>query len=353
MSSSQSTVEQDPRWSAVLNRDPRADGQFVYAVKTTGIYCRPSSLARLPHPKNVVFFDTEEQARAAGFRPSKRAAADQSLVAAQHAALVAAACRQIEASDSLPLLAELASAASMSPFHFHRVFKAVTGLTPKAYATAQRSRRVRERLESAASVTDALYDAGFNSNSRFYESADHVLGMKPSDYRARGQNTEIHFAVGECSLGAILVAQSQRGVCAILLGDDPNALVEDLQERFREANLIGANPAFEQLIAKVVGFIEVPALGLDLPLDVRGTAFQQRVWSALRDIPLGSTASYAEIAQRIGAPNSFRAVAQACGANTLAVAIPCHRVVRSDGELSGYRWGVERKRQLLAREQQS
>lgn len=353
MSSSQSTVEQDPRWSAVLNRDPRADGQFVYAVKTTGIYCRPSSLARLPHPKNVVFFDTEEQARAAGFRPSKRAAADQSLVAAQHAALVAAACRQIEASDSLPLLAELASAASMSPFHFHRVFKAVTGLTPKAYATAQRSRRVRERLDSAASVTDALYDAGFNSNSRFYESADHVLGMKPSDYRARGQNTEIHFAVGECSLGAILVAQSQRGVCAILLGDDPNALVEDLQDRFREANLIGANPAFEQLIAKVVGFIEVPALGLDLPLDVRGTAFQQRVWSALRDIPLGSTASYAEIAQRIGAPKSFRAVAQACGANTLAVAIPCHRVVRSDGELSGYRWGVERKRQLLAREQQS
>jgi AraC family transcriptional regulator of adaptative response/methylated-DNA-[protein]-cysteine methyltransferase len=353
MSSSQSTVEQDPRWSAVLNRDPRADGQFVYAVKTTGIYCRPSSLARLPHPKNVVFFDTEEQARAAGFRPSKRAAADQSLVAAQHAALVAAACRQIEASDSLPLLAELASAASMSPFHFHRVFKAVTGLTPKAYATAQRSRRVRERLESAASVTDALYDAGFNSNSRFYESADHVLGMKPGDYRARGQNTEIHFAVGECSLGAILVAQSQRGVCAILLGDDPNALVEDLQDRFREANLIGANPAFEQLIAKVVGFIEVPALGLDLPLDVRGTAFQQRVWSALRDIPLGSTASYAEIAQRIGAPKSFRAVAQACGANTLAVAIPCHRVVRSDGELSGYRWGVERKRQLLAREQQS
>ncbi len=353
MSSSQSTVEQDPRWSAVLNRDPRADGQFVYAVKTTGIYCRPSSLARLPHPKNVVFFDTEEQARAAGFRPSKRAAADQSLVAAQHAALVAAACRQIEASDSLPLLAELASAASMSPFHFHRVFKAVTGLTPKAYATAQRSRRVRERLESAASVTDALYDAGFNSNSRFYESADHVLGMKPSDYRARGQNTEIHFAVGECSLGAILVAQSQRGVCAILLGDDPNALVEDLQDRFREANRIGANPDFEQLIAKVVGFIEVPALGLDLPLDVRGTAFQQRVWSALRDIPLGSTASYAEIAQRIGAPKSFRAVAQACGANTLAVAIPCHRVVRSDGELSGYRWGVERKRQLLAREQQS
>ncbi|MNZ70770.1 Bifunctional transcriptional activator/DNA repair enzyme Ada [compost metagenome] len=226
----------------------------------------------------------------------------------------------------------------------------MTGLTPKGYATAQRSRRVRERLEVAGSVTDALYDAGFNSNSRFYESADQVLGMTPGTYRAAGQNTDIRFAVGQCSLGAIVVAQSERGVCAILLGDDPDTLVRDLQDKFRQANLIGADPQFEQLIAKVVGFIEAPALGLDLPLDVRGTAFQERVWKALREIPVGSTASYAEIARRIGAPKAFRAVAQACGANNLAVAIPCHRVVRSDGDLSGYRWGVERKRQLLARE---
>jgi AraC family transcriptional regulator of adaptative response/methylated-DNA-[protein]-cysteine methyltransferase len=343
-------TKDDPRWAAVVARDPEADGQFVYAVKTTGIYCRPSSLARLPNPQNVEFFDTAEQARAAGYRPSKRAAKDQSDVAAQHAVIVAAACRHIESAEHLPALNELAQAAGLSSFHFHRVFKAVTGLTPKGYATAHRSRKVRDRLAHGGSVTDALYEAGFNSNSRFYESADQVLGMKPGDYRAAGKNTDIRFAVGQCSLGAILVAQSERGVCAILLGDDPHQLVCDLQDKFRRANLIGADHAFEQLIAKVIGFIEAPAMGLDLPLDVRGTAFQERVWQALREIPAGSTASYADIAQRIGAPKAVRAVAQACGANSIAVAIPCHRVVRSDGNLSGYRWGVERKRQLLERE---
>ncbi|VVO53648.1 bifunctional DNA-binding transcriptional regulator/O6-methylguanine-DNA methyltransferase Ada [Pseudomonas fluorescens] len=345
-------IEDDPRWAAVVARDARADGTFVYAVKTTGIYCRPSSLARLPKPQNVEFFDTALEAEAAGYRPSKRASKDQSDVLAQHAAVVAVACRQIESADTLPALNELAATAGLSPFHFHRVFKAATGLTPKGYASAHRSRRVRERLANGGSVTDALYDAGFNSNSRFYESADHLLGMKPGDYRAAGQNNDIRFAVGQCSLGAILVAQSERGVCAILLGDDPHQLVCDLQDQFRKANLIGADAEFEQLIAKVVGFIEAPAIGLDLPLDVRGTAFQERVWQALREIPVGSTASYADIAQHIGAPTSMRAVAQACGANRLAVAIPCHRVVRSDGNLSGYRWGVERKRQLLERETQ-
>ncbi|AFY19600.1 bifunctional DNA-binding transcriptional regulator/O6-methylguanine-DNA methyltransferase Ada [Pseudomonas sp. UW4] len=344
------TTENDPRWAAVVARDPKADGQFVYAVKTTGIYCNPSSLARLPKPHNVEFFDSAEQARAAGYRPSKRAAKDQSELAAQHAATVAAACRQIERAETLPTLGELAEAAGLSSFHFHRVFKAVTGLTPKGYADAHRSRKVRERLADGGSVTDALYDAGFNSNSRFYEAADQLLGMKPGDYRAAGQNNDIRFAVGQCSLGAILVAQSERGVCAILLGDDPHQLVCDLQDKFRRANLIGADHEFEQLIARVVGFIEAPAIGLDLPLDVRGTAFQERVWQALREIPVGSTASYADVALRIGSPKAVRAVAQACGANSLAVAIPCHRVVRSDGNLSGYRWGVERKRQLLERE---
>jgi len=346
------TTENDPRWAAVVARDPKADGQFVYAVKTTGIYCNPSSLARLPKPHNVEFFDSAEQARAAGYRPSKRAAKDQSELAAQHAATVAAACRQIESAETLPTLGELAEVSGLSSFHFHRVFKAVTGLTPKGYADAHRSRKVRERLADGGSVTDALYDAGFNSNSRFYEAADQLLGMKPGDYRAAGQNNDIRFAVGQCSLGAILVAQSERGVCAILLGDDPHQLVCDLQDKFRRANLIGADQAFEALIAKVVGFIEAPAIGLDLPLDVRGTAFQERVWQALREIPVGSTASYADVALRIGSPKAVRAVAQACGANNLAVAIPCHRVVRSDGNLSGYRWGVERKRQLLERESQ-
>ncbi|MHC8320099.1 bifunctional DNA-binding transcriptional regulator/O6-methylguanine-DNA methyltransferase Ada [Pseudomonas sp. GB2N2] len=343
-------TEKDPRWAAVVARDPNADGQFVYAVKTTGIFCSPSSLARLPKPQNVEFFDTAEQALAAGYRPSKRSAKDRSDIAERHAAIVAAACRQIETAEDMPALGELADTAGLSSFHFHRVFKAVTGLTPKGYATAHRSRKVRQRLTDGGSVTNALYDAGFNSNSRFYESADFLLGMKPADYRAAGQNNDIRFAVGQCSLGAILVAQSERGVCAILLGDDPHQLVCDLQDKFRRAHLIGADHEFEQLIAKVVGFIEAPAIGLDLPLDVQGTAFQERVWQALREIPVGSTASYADIAQRIGSPKAVRAVAQACGANSIAVAIPCHRVVRSDGNLSGYRWGVERKRQLLERE---
>lgn len=347
------STQDDPRWAAVVARDPRADGQFVYAVKTTGVYCRPSSLARLPKPQNVEFFDTAEAAEAAGYRPSKRTSRDQSEIAAQHAATVAAACRQIEAAENLPPLNELAQAAGLSSFHFHRVFKAATGLTPKGYAAAHRSRRVRQHLADGSSVTEALYDAGFNSNSRFYETADQLLGMKPGDFRAAGQNNDIRFAVGQCSLGAILVAQSARGICAILLGDDPHQLVCDLQDQFRRANLIGADAEFEQLIAHVVGFIEAPAIGLDLPLDVRGTAFQERVWQALCEIPVGSTASYADIAQRIGSPKAVRAVAQACGANSLAVAIPCHRVVRSDGNLSGYRWGVERKRELLSRETRS
>lgn len=342
--------EQDPRWTAILARDPKADVLFVYGVKTTGVYCRASSASRLPRPENVEFFDTPQLAEAAGYRPSKRAAGDQTQLAAHHAQLVASACRQIELAETPPSLKDLAQQAGLSPFHFHRVFKSVTGLTPKGYASAHRSRKMRDGLKDQRSVTQALYDAGFNSNSRFYESANQLLGMTPSEYKAGGSHNQIHFAVGQCSLGAILVAQSHRGVCAILLGDDPDKLVHDLQDQFPKADLLGADHTFEQLIAQVVGFIEAPALGLDLPLDLRGTAFQERVWQALRDIPVGSTASYAQIAQRIGAPTSFRAVAQACGANSLAVAIPCHRVVRSNGDVSGYRWGVERKRQLLERE---
>jgi AraC family transcriptional regulator of adaptative response/methylated-DNA-[protein]-cysteine methyltransferase len=337
----------------VQARDPAADKLFVYAVKTTGVYCRPSSPTRLPHLENVEFFDTPEAAEAAGYRPSKRAASDHTSVAAHHAELVAEACRRIEAADDVPSLKTLADDAGLSHYHFHRIFKRVTGLTPKGYADAHRAKKVRAHLGRSHSVTEAIYEAGFNSNSRFYETSNHVLGMTPTDYRSGGTNTDIRFAIGECSLGSILVAQSDRGVCAILLGDDPNALARDLQDKFPRANLIGGDTEFEQLVAKVVGFIEAPALGLNLPLDVRGTAFQERVWQALRDIPAGSTASYAEIATRIGSPKAVRAVAQACGANSLAVAIPCHRVVRSDGGLSGYRWGVERKRKLLSRESQS
>jgi AraC family transcriptional regulator of adaptative response/methylated-DNA-[protein]-cysteine methyltransferase len=344
-------TEQDPRWAAVLSRDPAFDGQFVYSVKTTGVYCRPSCASRTAKPQNIAFYATCEEAERAGFRPCLRCRPDEASRAEQHAALVAEACRSIEAAEELPALERLAGAAGISPFYFHRLFKSVTGLTPKAYGVAHRARRVRDHLTAGkGSVTEAIYDAGFNSNGRFYETSNAVLGMTPTAFRTGGADAEINFAIGECSLGAILVARSQKGVCAIMLGDDPDELARELQDRFPKAHLIGDDADFAALVAKVVGFVEAPALGLDLPLDVRGTAFQQRVWQALRDIPAGTTASYTDIARRIGAPQSVRAVAQACAANRIAVAIPCHRIVRNDGALSGYRWGVERKRALLAKE---
>lgn len=340
----------DPRWVLVRARDPGADGKFFYSVKTTGVYCRPSCAARLAKPENVRFHATREDAEQAGFRPCKRCKPDQPTLVEQHATTVTKACRLIEKSDSLPGLNELAAEAGLSTYYFHRIFKAITGITPKAYAAALRARRIRAKLARSDTITNAILDAGYNSNSRFYEKSDQLLGMTPSNYRAGGTNTDIHFAIGECSLGSILVACSDRGVCAILLGNDPEALICDLQDQFRHANLIGGDNKFEKLVAKVVGFVEAPAIGLDLPLDIRGTAFQQRVWQALRQIPAGTTVSYTELARRMGMPKSVRAVARACAANTLAVAIPCHRVVRSDGTLAGYRWGVERKRALLDKE---
>ena len=343
-------VVSDPRWTSVLARDPQADGQFYYSVKTTGVYCRPSCGARTPRPENVGFFLTQSAAEQAGFRPCKRCKPEQAPLIVQQAALVAKLCRLIEACESPPSLDDLAQAAQMSTFHVHRVFKAITGVTPKAYATAHRANKVRQELLRGGSVTNAIYGAGFNSNSRFYDASKQLLGMTPSTYRAGGAQVLIRFAIGQCSLGAILVAASDRGVCAILMGDDPDALARDLQDRFPKAELIGGDAEFERMVSQVIGFVEAPKLGLDLPLDVRGTAFQQRVWQALRDVPAGQTVSYADIAQRIGAPKAVRAVAGACAANALAVAIPCHRVVRTDGALSGYRWGVARKRALLERE---
>jgi AraC family transcriptional regulator, regulatory protein of adaptative response / methylated-DNA-[protein]-cysteine methyltransferase len=343
-------VLRDPRWAALVARDASHDARFVYAVTTTGVYCRPSSASRLPRPEHVRFFASAAAAERAGFRASRHRAADKSTTAAQRAAVVARACRRIESAAQIPPLAELAGEAGMSPYHFHRVFKAATGLTPKGYADAHRAQRVRNGLGRAPSVTDAIYDAGFNSNSRFYAASARMLGMKPGEYRAGGARTTIRFAVGECSLGSILVAASDKGVCAILLGDDPDRLVRDLQDRFARATLVGGDFGFESLVARVVGLIEAPATGLDLPLDLRGTAFQQRVWQALREVPAGSTTTYSDLATRIGAPTAVRAVAHACAANPLAVAIPCHRVIRRDGAIAGYRWGVERKEALLARE---
>ncbi len=343
-------VNDEQRWAAVQNREKSADGVFYYSVRTTGVYCRPSCASRAAKRENVAFHESPEEAERAGFRPCQRCRPDESPLGQQHAALVAKACRLIEESEEAPRLDRLAAEAGLSRFYFHRVFKAATGLTPRAYAAAHRAKRVKEELGRSRTVTEAIYGAGFNSGGRFYEQSREILGMTPSDYRDGGSRSAIRFAVGECSLGSILVAATDRGVCAILLGDDPEALVRDLQDRFPRAQFTGGDGEFERLVARVVSFVEAPAQGLDLPLDVRGTAFQHRVWQALRAVPAGQTVSYADVAERIGAPNAMRAVAQACGANPLAVAIPCHRVVRHDGAISGYRWGVDRKRTLLERE---
>ncbi|MBB3220565.1 bifunctional DNA-binding transcriptional regulator/O6-methylguanine-DNA methyltransferase Ada [Pseudoduganella umbonata] len=341
------------RWAAVQRRDPAADGRFVYSVRTTGVYCRPTCGARPALRANVSFHAGTREAELAGFRPCLRCKPDGPPLAERHAALVAEACRLIDAAEEEPDLATLAAASGISRFHLHRVFKAQTGITPKAYAAARRKERVQEQLAGPAqqpSVTQAIYAAGYNSSGRFYATARESLGMTPTAFRRGGSGATIRFAIAQCSLGAILVASTGVGICAILMGDDPEALARDLQDRFPNAELMGAEPDYEAVVAQVIGLVEAPETGLDLPLDVRGTAFQQRVWQALRTIPAGRKVSYTELAAMVGAPKSVRAVAGACAANALAVAIPCHRVVRNDGALSGYRWGVERKQALLERE---
>jgi AraC family transcriptional regulator of adaptative response/methylated-DNA-[protein]-cysteine methyltransferase len=343
-------VETDPRWAQILARDPAADGKFWYSVSTTGVYCRPSCPSRAANPKNVALHDTLPAAKATGLRPCKRCKPDASSLAAEHASMIAKICRLIERSAAPPLLAQLATAAGLSSSHFHRLFKSVTGLTPKDYATAVQASRIRDNLPKANSVTNAIYDSGFNSSGRFYEKSTATLGMTPRQYRAGASGERIRFAIGQSSLGAILVGCSEQGVAAILLGDDPEKLLQNLRQRFPKAQLIGDDTDYGALIAQIVGFVEAPAIGLDLPLDIRGTAFQRRVWQALQQIPIGKTASYTDIARKIGAPESVRAVAGACAANNLALAIPCHRVIRTTGALSGYAWGLDRKHALLERE---
>ena len=337
----------DRRWQAIVERDKQFDGQFLYSVKTTGVYCRPSCGARLAKYENVQFHQTCEEAELAGFRACKRCKPKQNSQMENHLITVSNICRLIETSEHKLSLQEMASSAGLSPYHFHRLFKSITGLTPMAYATAHRAKRIRQELSNSSSVSQAIFDAGYNSTGRFYEESDALLGMTPTAYKAGGENTIIYFAIGDCFLGSILVAQSSKGVCAILMGDDPDELLRDLQDRFPRAELKGGDQEFEQVIAQVISYIEEPGQGFSLPLDIRGTSFQQRVWQELREIPPGQTRNYTDIGKNIGAPKAVRAVASACAANALAVVIPCHRVVRSDGSLSGYRWGVERKRTLI------
>jgi AraC family transcriptional regulator, regulatory protein of adaptative response / methylated-DNA-[protein]-cysteine methyltransferase len=340
----------DPRWASVVARDRAADGTFFYSVATTGVYCRPSCPSRQARPENVRFHATLGDAEQAGFRPCKRCRPAGPALEAEHAATIVLLCRRIEQAETMPSLAGLAQEAGLSPAYVHRLFKAVTGLTPKAYADAHRARRVRAALAAEDSVTGATFAAGFNSSGRFYHNSNAILGMTPTRFRSGGADMAIRFAVGGCSLGSVLVASSDRGVCAILLGDHPAELEREVQELFPRATLTSGDHAFAELVASVVGMIDGSAPAIDLPLDIRGTVFQQRIWQALREIPPGTRTTYRAIADRLGIPRAVRAVAGACAANRLAVVIPCHRVVGSDGSLCGYRWGLERKRALLERE---
>lgn len=346
----QHAVDDEARWRAVVARDPAFDGDFYLGVKTTGIYCRPSCGSRRPNRENVQFFKTTAEAERAGFRPCKRCRPDRPPREREHASKAAEACRLIETAEQMPRLDALAEAVGLSPYHFHRVFKAAVGVTPRAYATAHRHKRMREELKRSETVTEAIYGAGFSSNGRFYAASSEVLGMTPTVFRAGAPNAPISFAISPCSLGLLLVAASDKGVCAIFFGDDAEELAQDLRKQFPKAEIGKGDKDFAALVEKVVAFVEEPAIGLDLPLDIRGTAFQHRVWEALRQIPPGETASYAEVARRIGEPKAVRAVARACGSNKIAVAIPCHRVIGSDGSLTGYAGGIERKRALLRKE---
>ncbi len=346
--------QSDSRWQAVLGRDKEFDGEFVYAVKTTGVYCRASCPSRVAKRGNVAFFDTTIDAQAAGFRACKRCNPDG--VSLEHArnAAVSAACDFLKASAGSVALAALAEHAGMSAHHFHRVFKSVTGVTPKAYQKTIQQSRITAALSKNKTVTDAIYDAGFNSSGRFYENAETILGMTPASYKSGGKNEDIRYAAEPCALGVIMVAATPRGVCAIEFGDSAHDLVERLRTRFPLAHFQPADEIFKTWLGKILEFIDHPGKQprglLDLPIDIQGTVFQQRVWRALRDIPAGATLSYSEVAQKIGKPKAVRAVASACAGNSIAVLIPCHRVVRSNGELSGYRWGIARKAELLKRE---
>ncbi|HEV2000419.1 MAG TPA: bifunctional DNA-binding transcriptional regulator/O6-methylguanine-DNA methyltransferase Ada [Xanthobacteraceae bacterium] len=347
-----SFANDEARWDAVRRRDPVADGHFLYSVATTGVYCRPSCAARPARRENVAFHAAPADAERAGFRPCKRCRPDLAPRADREAEMIAVACRAIETAEETPSLDALAAAAGLSPTYFHRTFKRIAGVTPKAYADAQRQRRVQEQLRAGSAVTQTIYEAGFNSSGRFYEAAPKMLGMTPTAYRAGGKGETIRYAVGRCSLGTVLVAATDRGVCTIALDDDAAPLLADLRRRFAKASVEPAGPGFSDWVAEVVRIIDEPSEAgqSSLPLDIRGTAFQRRVWEILRTIPPGETTSYAKVAARLGKPTAVRAVAGACAANPLAVAIPCHRVTAADGRLAGYRWGIERKQRLLERE---
>src|SRR6266566_2139154 len=340
-------------WAAVLAHEAAQDGRFFYSVKTTGVYCRPGCASRQPRRQNVAFHETTAAAEAAGFRPCKRCRPNEGSQADRHIAAIGRACALIRASDTLPSLAELADAAGISPYHFHRVFKQITGATPREWGKAHRLGRFADRLDAGEGIAEAAYGAGFGASSRAYEAAPNGLGMTPGARRHGGRGETIRFTTVETGLGWALVAATERGICMTALGDERAPLEAELRRRFPAALIWPADAKLTAWAEQIVRFITRPDAQPDLPLDIRGTAFQAQVWRALQKIPPGRTASYSEIAAALGRPSAIRAVAQACANNKLAVLVPCHRVVRSDGDLAGYRWGIERKRALIAREREA
>lgn len=341
---------EDPRWAAVMGKDENANGHFVYSVASTGVYCRPTCPARRALRQNVRFHDTCADAERAGFRACLRCKPNEASLAERHAKAVRQACRLIEAKDATPNLAELADAAGLSRFHFQRVFRKVMGVTPGQYASKHRAERVRSELRAGTSITSAIYDAGFNSSSRFYEKSGEMLGMTPGQFRDGGSGVAIRYSIGNSSLGLVMIAATDLGICSVRFGETKAALLQELKDSFPQASIEAAGADFEARARAVVEYIDNPVTVSDLPLDIRGTAFQLRVWQALREIPAGRTATYAQVAARAGSPKAVRAVGSACGANPVAVLVPCHRAVRADGAVGGYRWGAERKQKLLKKE---
>lgn len=340
----------EQRWQAVMHRDASQDGQFVFAVRTTGVYCRPSCKCRQPLRQNVHFYDSPAQAEAAGFRACKRCAPDRLAFEAEIGARV---CAFIDAHlDERLTLDRLGEAVGLSPAHLQRVFKQVTGVSPRQYVEARRVGQLKANLREGQPIANALYDAGFSSSSRVYEEAGAKLGMTPAAYRKGGAGMHIRYTISECPLGYLLVGATERGLCAVSLGDSPAAVEQWLQTDYPQAELEQADAGLAAVVEQLVRHLAGDLPHLDLPLDVQATAFQLRVWEALRQIPYGETRSYAQVAQALGEPTAARAVARACASNRVALVIPCHRVVRGDGDLSGYRWGVKRKAALLATERQ-
>jgi len=343
-------ISDEQRWEAVRLRDDMLDGTFVYAVKTTGIFCRPSCPSRQSKRENTIFFAFAAEAENAGYRECLRCRPTRLGVEDPRVRAIRRACEVIDAADQPPPLNELAAAVGLSPSHLHREFKRLTGVTPREYAAGKRVARLQEGLTAGEPISDAIYAAGYGSGSRVYENAKRTLGMTPGQYRAGGKNLTIDFTVLPSALGPLLVAATGQGVCCIEFGADETSLRARLTQRFPAAQLEANDDRLREWVATLTRFIETPGHALKLPLDIQGTIFQRRVWTALQSIPVGRTASYRDVAAAIGQPSAHRAVASACAANKLAVAIPCHRVVRTDGKLGGYRWGLERKRRLLANE---